>query len=279
MINTVQIKQQQLEKGFFTIGSGPEVIFVMGSCRIVNFITYLSEWSLANGNRFTIHSLDPFNFYWNDKDERVDHIQAIEKCETEAKILDMLKSVDIFLHEHYSNFGMFNCKKQESKTIYKFGLEPKIDICIPSWNDNFVLASDLVSFDLDLRKKSIQDYNVLGKLSEQTKEEIFKKSQYGIERFYYVCRSSDVPEMADYFSKNITRKRLFWTFNHTTKWFTLALFNFINDKFLHLDLSKGFNPDHEDIFANNYTKLTELDVEMYGYDWGEEIIPLKEKLF
>lgn len=174
---------------------------------------------------------------------------------------------------------MFNCKKQDTNNIYKFGLNPAIDVCLPNWNDNFVLFSDLVSFDLDLRKKAIQDYNVIGKLSDQIKEEIFKKSQYGLERFYYVCSSSDVPEMLGYFSENFKNKRLFWTYNHTSKYFTIALFNFINDKFLHLDLSKGFNPNHDDMFANNYTKLTEYDVEMYGYDWGEEIIPLKDKLF
>jgi len=279
MINTLQIKQQQLAKGFFTIGSGPEVILVMGSCRVINFVTYLSEWNEANGNRFTIHSIDPFSWNWDEKEERTDYAKVLLELEHHEGLLSMLKSVDILIHEYYANAGMFNCKVPSDKNIYQFGMNPQIDICLPNFNDCFILFSDLVSFDADLRKKAIADYNVIGKLSEQTKDEIFKKSQFGIEKFYYVCRGSDVPEMQDYFAENFKKQRLFWTYNHTSKWFTLAIFNFINGKFLHLDLSNGFNKDHEDMFANNYTKLTEYDIEMYGYDWGEEIIPLKDKLF
>lgn len=279
MVNTVQIKQQQLEKGFFTIGSGPKVILVMGSCRVCNFITYLHEWSAAHGNPFTIHSLDPFNWCWDEKDNRVDYIEAISKMEQHEGMLSMLRSVDIFIHEFYANYGMFNCDKGAEKNIYQFGLNASTDICLPNFNDVFLLAGDILTFDTDARKKAIQDFNSMGKLSDQTKQQILSISKKNLDKFYDVCYKSDVPEMATYFFKNFPIKRLFWSYNHTSKHFTIEVFERINEKFLKLDLSTGFDKDHEDIFANNYTKLTELDVEMYGYDWGEEIIPLKDKLF
>lgn len=278
MINTVQIKQQQLEKGFFTIGSGPEVILVMGSCRVVNFVTYLSEYSAANGNRFTIHSLDPFNFHWDEKDNRVDYAEALKKWEVNESMLTMLKSVKYFIHEWYQNLGMFNTFKNEGENIYEYGLKPEMDICIPNWNDVFVLFGDIVTFDSEIRKRAIQDYNVLGKLSEQTKKEIHAKGILNLEKFYDVCRKSDFPEMEQLFKEWHKTLRLFWSYNHTSKYFTLAIFQRMNERFLKLDLLLGYE-NHEDIFANNYTKLTEYDVEMYGYDWGEEIIPLKDKLF
>lgn len=279
MINTINIKQQQLNNGFFTVGSGKEVVLIMGSCRVLNFVNYLNEWNEANGNPYTIHSIDPFNFNWNIHEERVDYEKELIKWEQDKRMLDMIASVDIFIHEFYANAGMFNVFRDSNKTIYDFGMKTKMDICIPNWNDYFVLAGDIVSFDLVIRKKAIQDYNVLGKLSDQTKKEILILSLKNYNKFYDVCDKSNFPEMIGYFKENYLAKRLFWSYNHTSKVFTLALWKYMNDKCLHLDLSKGFNPDHEDVFANNYTKLTELDIELYGYEWGEEIIQLKDKLF
>jgi hypothetical protein len=279
IINTVNTKLEQLTNGYFKIGSGTEKIFVMGSCRAVPYLNYLHDWNEANGNRFTICFIDPFNWCFDLQDNRTDFEAVITSLEKDERILHLLKTTDIFLHEYYNNFGMFNCKKQDEKNVYKFGMAPKIDVCICNFNDLFILFGDIVTFDAAMRKNAISDYNVIGRLSEQTKNEISKLSQSNIEKFYHVCRSSDVPEMADYFANNFTIQRLFWSYNHVSKYFTLAVFKLINDKFLRLDLSNGFNEDHVDMFANNYTKLTEYDVEMYGFNWGEEIIPLKDKLF
>lgn len=278
MISTVAIKQQQLSKGFFTIGSGSEVILVMGSCRVVNFVTYLDEWNKANNNRFTIHSLDPFNWNWNENDDRVEYMEAINKLESDERILEMISSVDIFIHEYYANYGMFNCSKDAEKNIYKFGMNPKIDVCLPSFNNHFILFADILAFDVELRKKAIQDFNVLDKLSPQTEVEIYKISQQAIGKFYEVCGKSDLPEMGEYFQKNFRLLRLWWSYNHTTKNFTLAVFKLLNDKFLHLDLTKGFDKLHEDIFANNFTPLTDYDEKIYNYTWEELIVPLRSKL-
>lgn len=278
MINTVSIKQQQLTKGFFTTGSGSEVMLIMGSCRVAPYIQYMHDWNEANGNRFTIHSLDGFNHNWNEKDERIDYSQKLKELESDSRLTDMFKSVDIFIHEFYKNAGLFNCDKGANGGIYDFGMAANHDICIPSWNDIFVLFLDILAFDTDMRKKAIQDINVTGKLSEQTQKEIRAKGVVGLDKFFSVCQQSDVPEMSAYFGRNFKQKRFWHSYNHVTKNFTLEVFKLINDKFLHLDLSKGFNEDHVDMFANSFTKLTEYDVEAYGYDWGEEIVSLKDKI-
>lgn len=169
MINTVQIKEQQLKNGFFSIGTGPEVILVMGSCRVVNYVSYLAALNIDN--RFTIYSLDPFNWNWDAKDNRVDYRAALLMLQYDEKMLTMLKSVKIFIHEYYANAGMFNCdKKGLTKTIYDYGMNPEIDVCIPNFNDYFILFPDIITFDTELRNMAMQDYNVLGKLAEQTQQ-------------------------------------------------------------------------------------------------------------
>lgn len=280
MISTLAIKQQQLANGFYTTGSGSEIMLIMGSCRVAPIVWYMQQWNEANGNRYTIHSIDPFSWNWDLNENRTDYEKIISELETHEGLLAMLKSVDVFIHEHYQNAGMFNVKKDAEKNIYQFALSPKIDVCIPSWNNLFILSGDIVSFDLEIRKKSVADYNMHGKLSEQTKKEILEISQDNVRKFGNVCYMSDLPEMVTYFLQNWIDKRFWWTFNHTSKNFTLAIFKLLNDKFLHLDLSKGFDENHVDMFANNYTKLTELDMEFYNFKWpGEEVIELKSKLF
>jgi|SRR6185312_13055553 len=299
MINTIQIKQEQLTNGYFKVGSGEEKILIMGSCRVCPYVEYFHQWNIRNGNRFTIYSLDPFNFNWNIKDERVDYVQSLERWETDERMLDMLKSVDIFIHEYYQNAGMFNVNSNDSsKTIYDFGMSPikaliplygvgitresaRLDICLPNFNDYFILFHDIVAFDLDIRKKAIQDYNVLGKLSEQTKKEMYQISIINITKFYNVCDRSSIPEMKEYFKENITTTRFWHSYNHVTKYFTLAMFWFLNDKYLNLNLSSEFweQISKDDLFDNSFTPLSEFDVELFGYDWGENIVALRNKLF
>lgn len=272
MINTVSIKSAQLTEGFFTIGSGKEVVLIMGSCRVAPYVEYLHQWNEANGNRFTIHSLDPFNFNWNIQDERCDYEEALSKWETDGRMLSMLSSVDIFIHEFYKNSGMFNVDKVE-KSIYDFGMKAKIDCCIPNLNDYFILFKDIVSFDLELRKKAIQDINVIGRLSEEIQKEIYVLSQRNLNKFYEVCLKSDVPEMKYYVENNFRKDRLWHSYNHVSKYFTLALFNLVNDKYLKLAVTSDFLTQifREDMFANSFTPLTEYDLKWYGYLWDEEI--------
>lgn len=274
MTNTVQIKKQQLSKGFFTIGNGPEVVLIMGSCRVVNYITYLHGY---DKNRFTIHSIDPFNFNWDAKDNRVDYVKAIEAMENHTALLKMLASVNVFIHEYYANFGMFNCDRNAEKNIYQFCMSPAVDVCIPNFNDVFILFGDIVTFDNDLRKMAIQDYLVTDKLSDQTELMIIEKSESNLAKFYEICLKSDLPELMPMFKEWHLRVRMYWTYNHVSKFFTLAVMKLMNEKYLNLP-GLVLDETHEDIFANNYTYLTEYDRKR-GYDWDEEVKPLRNKLF
>lgn len=278
-INTINTKAQQLKEGFFKTGSGEEVILIIGSCRSVPYAQYLHDWNEVNGNRFTIYFADPFNWHFDLQDNRTNFEEVINSLEKDERILSVLRSAKIVIHEWYKNYGLFNFDKLQPKNIYKFGLNPKMDICIPSWNDKFVLCGDIVSFDLDIRKKCISDYNVLGKLSDETKLRIYEKSKTEVLKFMDICLKSDLHEMSEFFHRRHLKERLWWTSNHISKNFTIPVFRMINHKFLHIDLSKGFDENHVDLFANNYTKLTDLDIELFGYDWNEEIVPLKDKLF
>lgn len=272
MINTIQLKEQQLKNGFFQVGNGSEVILIQGSCRAVPYVTYLRDWNEKNGNRFTICYIDPFSWNWNMNEERVDYEMELLKQESNTALLDMLKSVDIFIHEYYKNAGMFNVAKDGEKNIYQFGLNPKQDICIPSFNDVFVLTREIVSFDMEVRKMAIQDYNVIGKLSEQTIKVIEEKSAYNLNKFYEICKLTDFPEFAEIFKTHYKKTRLFWTFNHISKTFNHLIFDLMNKKFLRLENVKL---SEVDLFANNYTYLSEYD---HGYSWNEEIKPLKDCL-
>jgi hypothetical protein len=272
MINTIQLKTAQLRDGFFKVGSGPEVILIQGSCRAVAYVTYLRDWNEANGNRFTICYIDPFSFNWDMQEQRVDYEMELLKQESNQALLDMLRSVDIFIHEYYANAGMFNVDKTGSKNIYQFGLSPKQDICIPSFNDVFVLTREIVSFDMDIRKMAIQDYNVTGKLSERTLEIIEETRCRNLDKFYKICALTDFPEFAEIFKDHYKKVRLFWTFNHVGKAFNHLIFDLMNKKFLRLENVKL---SEVDLFANNYTYLSEYD---HGYGWNEEIKPLKDIL-
>jgi hypothetical protein len=267
MINTLNIKQQQLTNGAFKVGSGSEVILIMGSCRSVPYLNYLNEYNKYN--RFTIYFIDPFNWNWNMKDQFVDYEEAIKRLETDQNILKILSSVKIFIHEYYKNYGMFNTRKDGDKNIYEFGMKPEIDICIPNFNDLFILVNDIVKFDQDIRLKISS-----GLFPE---EEISEISRSNIEKFYWVCRNSDIPEMEDYFKDNFRSIRFYWTHNHISKHFTLAIFRFLNNKFLKLDLSESFwnEISKEDMYANNYTFLTEWDVKFHNLNWNEQLMPVK----
>jgi len=272
MINTVNTKAEQLTNTYFSIGTGKEVILIMGSCRSVPYMNYLN--SINDGNRFTINYIDPFSWNWNDKDERTDFDAALSKLESDGRLLSMLSSVDYFIHEYYQNAGMFNVKKGDAKTIYDFGMKAKVDVCLPNFNDCFILFKDILAFDVELRKSAIQDWNVLGKLSEKTYNELFEKSKLGLQKFYDVCLLSDIPEMKVIFGDNFRKKRFFHSYNHVSKNFTKEIFNRLSIKYLDLSLPYNFYDVQEDIFANSFTPLTQYDIEAYGYQWSEEIKPI-----
>ncbi len=272
-INTVNTKHQQLANGYYSIGSGNETILVMGSCRSVPYMNYLNEWNKMNGNRFTINFIDPFNFNWNENDDRIDYDAKLLELESFIPLTDMFKRVDIFIHEFYNNGGLFNTNREKGKNIYQYAMQPSIDITIPNWNDNFIMYGDIVSFDLEIRKLAIADWNVTGKLSEYTISKIEEVKTTALNKFYDVCSKTSFPEFAEMFKNGYTKERWVWNPNHIAKAFTLAIFELINEKYLHLNYQ---HLPQEDMYANNYTYLTECDTE---YTIQEERKPLKEYLF
>lgn len=278
MINTINTKEQQLRNGYFKIGGGNTVILIVGSCRCVQYINYFM--ALNTINQYTILFIDPYNFCYDLQDNRVDFETAILALEKDERILSMLPTVDLYIHEYYQHFGMFNSSKEAEKNIYQFGLAPLKDICLPNFNNFFILFSDIVTFNPEIRKQCIADFNVLGKLSYQTELELFKISNENIEKFYEVCRKSDIPEMEQYFKENYKSRRLWVSYNHVGNPFS----NFVMDKII--SQLKIYIP-HEtvyqmanlpDLFDNNYSPLTEYDVKWHEYKWNEPIIELKTKL-
>lgn len=207
MINTVNTKQEQLRNGCFEVGSGPEKILIIGSCRSVPYVEYLKQANEENGNRLTIRYIDPFNWHWDCQENFIDFEAKINSLETDPRILEILRTTDIYLHEYYDSFGMFNSSREKEKNIYQFGLNPRLDICIPNFNDVHVLGG--------------------------TKEE----GEAALEKFYGICRQTSFPEMEQYFRDNWRTTRLFWTANHISRHFSLFIFRLLNEKFLHLDLS------------------------------------------
>lgn len=276
MISTYLIKKQQLQNGYFQSGSGPFKIFIQGSCRVCHIVDYFIQWNEENGNQLTIYSIDPFNNAWNEKDERVNHEEAINSLESHDGLLNMLKSVDVFIFEYYQNFGMFNVSRDAEKNIFQFGMDAKINICIPAWNDRFVLINDILMFDTEMRKKVLQDMNVLHKISDQTEKQLFELSIKNLHKFYEVCLLSDIPEMQEHFQMNMRGIRFFHSYNHVSKFFTLFIFKRINEQWLGLPITPEFYHKiaKDDMFANSYTKITELDIKLYGLNWNEEIHPL-----
>jgi hypothetical protein len=273
MINTYDIKKQQLEQGAFKVGSGSENILIMGSCRSVPYLNYLNEVNKVD-NKHTIYFIDPFNWNWDKKDNRVDYDEVLKTLETNKYLLDLFASTKIFIHEYYKNFGMFNTIEDGDKNIYEFGIKPEVDVCIPNFNDVFIMFNDLYTFDRVINDRVRKEIMRHGKVTNQTILMSYETSKDNIEKFYAVCRMSDVPEMEEYFKENFTKVRLFWTYNHISKDFAMFIFKKINEKFLKLNISETtWNKIEslEDMYANRYTFLTEYDLKFYDYKLNEEI--------
>lgn len=236
MINTVNTKQEQLRNGCFEIGNGPEKILIVGSCRSVPYVEYLNQ---ANDGRLTIRYIDPFNWNWDCKENFVDFEAKINSLETDPRILEILSSTDIYIHEFYDSFGMFNSSKESPKNIYQFGLSPRLDICIPNFNDVHILG--------------------------QPKED----GEGALEKFYGICRQTSFPEMEEYFRANWRMTRLFWTHNHVSRYFTLFIFRLLNDKFLHMDLSNAFwnGIAPLDLLGNTPGDVTKADRDNHQLQW------------
>lgn len=280
MITTGSIKAQL--KTVFTIGAEnpapQEVILMIGSCRSLAWLNYLARYNHTHGEPFRIHFIDPFNYHWlpaEDGSERlVDLERALDALEQDARVLAVLRSATIFIHEHYAYYGMFNTSRAGAKNIYQFGMAPRLDICCPNFHDRFVLFRDQITFDPEIRRRAESENWAL---SPGTIDAARDNGLAALEKFYAVCRLSSFPEMEPHFRANWTKERFFWSGNHTAKAFTLYVFRQMNARFLHLPLDDAFwgGAAAEDLLASPFTPMTEYDVRAYGLTWPEQTLPLK----
>lgn len=256
MVGTVETKRQQLNKGYYETGSGGKKILVMGSCRAVAYITYFLETMPG----YTIYFIDPFNWNWDKTGQRVDYEAHLKKMERHEGLHEMLSGVDVFVHEYYSNAGMFNI---ENGSIYQHGLDPEIDITLPNFNDVFMLAGEIVSFDTEIRKNAIADFNVNRKLSDDTKEMIEIVKDDNLNKLLGIIDKTSIPEFKEVFLENYLEERYWHTFNHVTKKYTQNCFKLLMKKYFSKDIDKI---NETDLFDNYQVNLTEYDNE---YQWVE----------
>lgn len=238
MISTSDTKQQQLALGFFQSGMGPVKMLIVGSCRVNPYINYLVRFN-EGANRFTIRTIDPFDWHWNAVGEMVDYEKAIEAQEKNDLLLAALRETTIFIHEHFANYGMFNTEPLAPKNIYQFCLLPKLDICIPNFHDVAIIGES---------------------------KEVGLAS---IEKFCAICEQTSFPEMAEHFRTNWRLRRFFWAANHVSKHFTLFIFKQMNDRFLHLNLTDDFwrEAEKEDIYSATPAPVSEQDRIQWQLKW------------
>ena len=271
LINTVNTKIQQLSKGYFQsgYGSGSDVMLVVGSCRSVPYLNYINY--LNAGNRFSIHFIDPFNFNYDSMDRRVDFESAVNQCESNAQLLDLLKRTRYYIHEYYNSFGMFNSSRDNPKNIYQFGLNPEYDICIPNFNDIFILFQDIVDFCPEVRKDLQADIRVAGAITNDSIERVRDLGLINLEKFFTICKMSSFPDMESLVRNEWRIRRFFWNSNHVSKHFTISIFKMLNDQFLKMDADSAFwdRINNEDMFSTPHTPMTNQDVKGYGLMWNE----------
>lgn len=277
MINTINIKKAQFE--VFRTGNpnSKEVILIIGSCRSVPYLNYLDHYNKTNNNKYLIYFIDPFNYNWDKDENRVDPERVIIGLETDKNLLDIFASTKIFIHEYYANFGMFNTFKNSEKNIYKFGMNPSIDITVPNFHDVFIMFNDIAKFDAEVRNMVTQDFKLNGTLSEGTLQKMYSISQNNLNKFLANCLKSDFPEMKDWFLNNFLITRLYWTYNHVSSHYTLKIFEWMNEKYLHLDLPSSYwnHISKGDMFDNNYTSPTKYDKIFYNYQWNQPLQDFK----
>lgn len=268
MIDTSRSKAAQLANGYFQTGTGPTTVLILGSCRTLHYINFFERWNEMSGNKLTILRIDPWDWHWNERDELVDLEAALTACEHDARILDALRRTDIFLHEHFAYYGMFNTSTKQEKNIYRFGLASRINVCFPNWHDRFILAQDQLIVRPELREVIHEPYLF---------HWIRAFGLSALAKFYDVCRMSSFPEMVDHFHLNWTRTRFFSNGNHINRNFALYLFRQMNDRFLHLPLTDEFwaSANEVDLFSSPFTPMTQHDVDAYGLTWNEPVQPLR----
>ncbi len=250
MIGTLDTKQQQLERGYYETGCGDNKILILGTCRAIPYLNYLNRWNNMD-NPMTIRFIDAFNWNWDRNENRVDCNAAIDAQEKSMSTRMMLEETDIFIHEHYQNYGMFNTSRDSDKNIFQFGLDPDIEVCIPNFHDVFVLENDFKAFG-------------------HVEENYHQKGEEAVSNFVRKCQLTSFPEFGDIFKDTWRSIRYFWTPNHISSEFSIAIFGLMNANFLKMPLTDEFweGAKSEDLFKEPHTEPTQRDIEGYGLRWS-----------
>lgn len=242
-------KQNITGEFYWTGNPDGEIIFLLGSCRIIPYLNYLRDLQTD----YKIYCVLPYAF---------NHEQLIA-LEQNERLREILENTTIFIKEYHANYGIFNTLDKHEKNIYQFGMKPFKDITIPAFNDCFVFVNDLIQWDGEIKMHMDN-----GMTAELLKYILYHKIKWGYDKFYDNCAKTDFPEFDEWFRENFTKKRLNWNFNHITKDYSMRVFEMLNEKFLHLPLTdefyKNMNVCHLD---GNRTELTDLDRELFGYQW------------
>jgi len=272
--DTVNTKIEQLTSGWNRSGTGSQIVLVMGSCRSVPYFNFFHD--LNADNRMSVYFIDPFYFNYNLAGEFVKLEEVLDAKEKDGKLLDLVRSVKWFVHEHFENFGMFNTSRERPKHIYQFGMNADIDLTIPNYHDHFILFQDHVNFDREIGQEARRQLRRDGALSSELCKKIIGRGQKDLDRFQLVCRLSSFPEFGNTFAEQWTKTRYFWTCNHVTGEFTTAVMSLIGQRLglaVTPELIAKWKPD--DIFSAHFTPVTPYDVEHYGVRWSEMVVPLK----
>lgn len=275
MIDTLNSKAAHYVHGCHTLGSGPEVVTILGSCRVVPYMNYFEQ--LNSANRFTIHLIDVVHFYGDEFGKRVDAADFVTRFETNEFLIDAIKKTKWFIHEHTVNFGMFNTASTAEKNIYHFGMNPESDISIPNFNDIFILFQELVNLDANVGQWARSDVASKGTISREFVESVKQGGLFRIGEFLEICELTSLPEMADLFRLTWRTERYWWTGNHISNKFTIAVFRMMNEKFLHIQIPDKFWGwcDKYDAYCSPRSPITKWDVMAYGLNWPQPIEELK----
>jgi hypothetical protein len=206
---------------------------------------------MLKGDLYKIFVIEPNNYHFNDRDVPVENFEEeLTKLETNERILSILKSTNIFIHEHYEKFGLFNTSKESAKNIYQFGITPDMDISVPNFHDHWILENDYQGF-------------------APCPDDYIQKGEAEIDKFCTVCELSSFPEFAQHFKENWRSTRFFWRPNHVSAAFTIYIFRRMNSRFLNLNLTDDFwNPARqEDLFSYPCTQVTQRDRDGYDIKW------------
>jgi hypothetical protein len=249
MFDTVNTKATHYTDGCFRTGSGEHVIILLGSCRIMPYVNYFAR--LNTDDRFTICVIYVVNFTTDANDNPTDCEAQIDRLQYNPVFMDMVKRCKWFIHEHVENYGFLNTSKDLPKSMFRLGIQPEIDICIPNFNDVFVLENDWVDCGMP------------------TPEDYVTKGEQAVDGFCDVCQKSSFPEMGDYFRESWRSIRFFWRPNHISAPFSMYIFRRMNSRFLHLKLTDEFieAAKQEDLFKTPCTQPTQRDREAYRLQW------------